>query len=157
MIGLEDRQALARDIEAAHAAGARLQPACEIAGIELRTLQRWKARQGLTAGDGRPQAVRPSPNHALSAAERVALLTVANEPRFASVPPARIVPMLADEGVYLGSAQGLAPAHHPHRHGPWPRVVLDHELPAGQRHGPVVPPVPDPGFVPPQDHWSRGA
>jgi transposase InsO family protein len=31
------------------------------------------------------------------------LLDVANEPRFAAVPPARIVPMLADEGVYLGS------------------------------------------------------
>jgi len=44
MIGLEDRQALAQDIEAAHSAGARLQPACEIAGIELRTLQRWKAQ-----------------------------------------------------------------------------------------------------------------
>jgi putative transposase len=28
---------------------------------------------------------------------------VANEPRFAAVPPARIVPMLADDGVYLAS------------------------------------------------------
>jgi transposase InsO family protein len=28
---------------------------------------------------------------------------VANEPRFASLPPSRIVPMLADEGVYLAS------------------------------------------------------
>jgi putative transposase len=31
------------------------------------------------------------------------VLAVANEPRFAAVPPARIVPMLADEGVYLAS------------------------------------------------------
>ena len=108
MIGLEDRQALSRDIKTAHAAGARLAPACEIAGIELRTLQRWKARTGLTAGDGRPQAVRPTPGHALSAQERAALLAVANEPRFASVPPARIVPMLADEGVYLGSESSMA-------------------------------------------------
>ena len=51
MIGLEDRQALAQDIEAAQAGGARLQPACEIAGIDVRTLQRWKAQAGLTAGD----------------------------------------------------------------------------------------------------------
>ena len=108
MIGLEDRQALAQDIDVAHAAGARLHPACEIAGIDVRTLQRWKARQGLTAGDGRPQAVRPTPSHALSPAERAALLAVANEPRFASVPPARIVPMLADEGVYLGSESSMA-------------------------------------------------
>ena len=103
MIVLEDRQALARDIHAAHTAGARLKLACEIAGIELRTLQRWKAIEGLVGGDGRPQAVRPTPIHALSPTERAQVLAVANEPRFAAVPPARIVPMLADEGVYLAS------------------------------------------------------
>jgi hypothetical protein len=108
MIGLEDRQAMARDIALAHAAGARLRPACEVAGIELRTLQRWKAQAGLTAGDGRPQAVRPVPSHALSPEERAALLVVANEPRFAAIPPARIVPMLADEGVYLASESSFA-------------------------------------------------
>ena len=108
MIGLEDRQALSREIEAAHVAGARLGPACEVVGIDARTLQRWKAGQGLTKGDGRPQAVRPMPSHALSPAERAALLAGANEPRFASVPPARIVPMLADEGVYLGSESSMA-------------------------------------------------
>jgi putative transposase len=108
MIGLEDRCHLARDIDAAHAGGARLRPACECAGIDVRTLQRWRAEQGLTAGDGRPLAVRRTPGHALSAAERAALLAVANEPRFAAVPPARIVPMLADEGVYLASESSLA-------------------------------------------------
>jgi transposase InsO family protein len=108
MIGLEDRQALAQDIATAHADGSRLQPACEIAGIDMRTLQRWKAQEGLSAGDGRPQALRPAPEHALSPQERAALLAVANEPRFAAVPPARIVPMLADEGVYLGSESSMA-------------------------------------------------
>jgi len=103
MIGLEDRQSLSRGIGVAHAAGARLHLACEVAGIDLRTLQRWKAREGLTAGDGRPQAARPLPSHALSDAERAELVRVANEPRFAAVPPARIVPMLADDGVYLAS------------------------------------------------------
>jgi putative transposase len=108
MIGLEDRQALARDIQAAHAAGARLRPACETAGITVRTLQRWKACQGLESGDGRPQAARPVPAHALSPAERAEVLRVANEPRFADVPPARIVPMLADEGTYLASESTFA-------------------------------------------------
>jgi len=103
MIGLEDRQSLSQDIGAAHAAGARLHLACEVAGIDLRTLQRWKAHEGLTAGDGRPLALRPLPSHALSDAERAELVRVANEPRFAAVPPARIVPMLADDGVYLAS------------------------------------------------------
>ena len=103
MIGLEDRQALAQNIEIAHAAGARLQPACETVGIDVRTLQRWKRRGGLVAGDQRPQAVRPVPAHALSEAERAQVLAVANAPRFADLPPARIVPMLADEGTYLAS------------------------------------------------------
>ena len=103
MIGLDDRQDLARDIHVAHAAGARLKPACETAGIELRTLQRWQTGTGIVGGDRRPQAVRPSPRHALSEAERAQVLAVANEPRFAAVPPARIVPMLADEGIYLAS------------------------------------------------------
>ena len=103
MIGLEDRQALARDIHVAHAAGARLKPACAMAGIELRTLQRWQTSGGLVGGDRRPQAVRPPAGHALTEAERAQVLAVANEPRFAAVPPARIVPMLADEGIYLAS------------------------------------------------------
>jgi len=33
----------------------------------------------------------------------VEVLAIANPPRFAAVPPARIVPMLADEGIYLAS------------------------------------------------------
>jgi putative transposase len=103
VIGLEDRQSLARDIQAAHQAGARLRRACEVAGIDVRTLQRWKAHQGLVAGDGRPDAVRPMPAHALTPAERQQILHVANEPRFADMPPARIVPALADEGVYIAS------------------------------------------------------
>jgi putative transposase len=103
MIGLEDRQSLAHAIGVAHGAGARLALACELVGIDVRTLQRWKAHGGLTAGDGRPRATRPRPRHALSSAEREAVLRMANSARFADLPPARIVPMLADEGVYLAS------------------------------------------------------
>jgi putative transposase len=108
MILIEDRRNLAHDIDVAHNAGARLRLACGIAGIDERTLQRWKAHKGLVEGDGRPQAVRPTPSHALSQTEREKLLSVANEPRFCAVPPARIVPMLADEGVYLASESSFA-------------------------------------------------
>jgi len=108
MIGLEDRQVLAQDIHIAHGAGARLRLACETAGIDTRTLQRWKAHAGLVSGDGRPGAVRPVPSHALRPDERERLVQVANEPRFAAVPPARIVPMLADEGCYLASESSFA-------------------------------------------------
>jgi transposase InsO family protein len=47
--------------------------------------------------------VRPTPARSLSAEEREQLMRVANEPRFADLPPARIVPTLADRGVYLAS------------------------------------------------------
>jgi len=108
MIGLEDRQALARDIHIAQGAGARLLLACDTAGIALRTLQRWKAVDGLVSGDGRPLAVRATPSHALSEAERAQVLAVANEARFAAVPPARIVPVLADQGIYLASESSFS-------------------------------------------------
>lgn len=76
MIGLEDRQALAKDIHAAHTTGARLKPACAIAGIDLRTLQRWKAMDGVIRGDGRPLTVRATPRHALSETERAQVLSL---------------------------------------------------------------------------------
>ena len=100
---MEDRQKIAQHVEQAHADGARLKPACHLAGIDLRTLQRWKAGDGLVQGDKRPTSVHPRPAHALTDEEREVILSVANEPRFAEVPPARIVPMLADEGSYVAS------------------------------------------------------
>ena len=106
MIRLEDRQTMVQNIAAAQAAGARLQPACTIIGIAPRTLQRWQIAAdaaGLVRSDARLLAVHPAPAHALSPAERAQILSIANEPRFVDVPPARIVPMLADEGVYLAS------------------------------------------------------
>ena len=102
MIALEDRQTLVQHIETAHTDGARLRPACGLAGISVRTFERWQ-HGGLIMGDRRPEATRPTPAHALTEAERASILAIANEPRFADQPPARIVPALADEGVYLAS------------------------------------------------------
>jgi putative transposase len=103
MTCLQDRQSLLHAIAAARAGGARLAPACALAGIDPRTLQRWQTGDGLARGDGRPDADRPTPSHALTAAERARIIEVANEPRFAETPPARIVPALADEGTYIAS------------------------------------------------------
>jgi putative transposase len=178
MIGLEDRRSLAQDIQVAHQAGARLHLACEVAGIDVRTLQRWRAGDGLACGDGRPQAVHPTPGHALSPAEREQILRVANEPRFADMPPARIVPALADEGVYLASESSfhrVLRAHGQTQHrgrakpprasrpptthvatAPRPGVVLGHDLPACAGGRALVLPVPDHGPVQPQDRGLRG-
>jgi transposase InsO family protein len=103
MTRLEDRQTLAAHIAQARVEGARLRPACAVAGLDARTLQHWKASDGLARGDRRPEADHPVPSHALSEAEQACIIEVANQPRFAETPPARIVPALADEGIYLAS------------------------------------------------------
>src|SRR3954462_9016222 len=103
MTRLEDRQILMRDIAQARADGSRLAPACALAGLDPRTLQRWKTGDGLSVSDQRPDADRPVPSHALSEAEQARIIAVANEPRFSETPPARIVPALADEGIYIAS------------------------------------------------------
>jgi putative transposase len=114
MTRLEDRQILVRDIEQACADGARLAPACALAGINARTLRRWKAGDGLAQGDRRPDAERAMPAHALTEAERARIIEIANEPRFADTPPARIVPTLADEGVYIASESSFYRVLHAH-------------------------------------------
>ena len=108
MTSLKERQSITAMIAQARREGARLKAACEVSGIDARTLQRWEANAGLHNGDGRPQAVRPVPAHALSALEREQILRIANEPRFAALPPARIVPTLADEGVYIASESSFS-------------------------------------------------
>ena len=98
MIPLDHRQRLVRDIDQAHRVGARLRPACEVAGIDVRTLQRWRSTGLAVQADQRKHCQRPTPAHALTQQERQEILRVANEPRFADMPPSRIVPMLANEG-----------------------------------------------------------
>ncbi|MDE2593353.1 MAG: IS3 family transposase [Burkholderiales bacterium] len=107
MTSLEDRRKLSDVIGQACHDGARLAQACELAGISARTLQRWRDGQEVRE-DARPAADRPKPSNALSEQERERIMAVVNEPRFADVPPARIVPMLADEGVYLASESTLS-------------------------------------------------
>lgn len=87
-------------IEEAVAAGARYFKACEVLGISCRTLRRWKATEDLA--DKRKGAKRHCP-HALSEEEKQEMLAVCNTPEYQSLPPAQIVPRLADKGIYLAS------------------------------------------------------
>jgi transposase InsO family protein len=103
MTRLEDRLTLIAGIDVARANGARQMEACALAGIAPRTVQRWRKNDGLPLGDRRPDAVRSMPSHALTGEERARIVAMANEPRFAETPPARIVPALADEGIYIAS------------------------------------------------------
>jgi transposase InsO family protein len=87
-------------IDATVAAGARLDKACEVVGVDPRTLQRWKSRGiGADLRAGPKQA----PKNKLSPQERAQILEVVNSPEHRDLSPKQIVPKLADEGVYIGS------------------------------------------------------
>ena len=79
--------------------GARLLPCCKEIGISLRTYKRWKP----LLEDRRLTAKRPLPANKLSQQEEEQILEICNQPAYASLPPAQIVPRLADLGVYLAS------------------------------------------------------
>ncbi len=102
MISTPDREAACTLINEAVNAGARRHQACIELGLTLRTLERW-TQGGAVKSDGRPGASRPVPRNKLSETERTQVLALVNEPRFASLPPTQIVPILADEGTYLAS------------------------------------------------------
>jgi len=87
-------------IDEAHASGASQFKACKVIGITQRTLQRWK-RLGNTT-DGRIDA-HHAPANKLTQMERQRIVQTANKSEYADLPPSKIVPKLADEGVYIAS------------------------------------------------------
>ena len=89
-------------IEETTQAGAREIMACKELGISRRTLQRWRS-DATPLEDQRPSAVRPVPRNKLTEEETRKILSVANQPEFQSLPPSQIVPMLADQGIYIAS------------------------------------------------------
>ncbi len=103
MIGLTERTNVSTWIDEACAGGARLSKACEVLEVSPRTLQRWR-ESGEVKTDGRKHAKRRNePANKLSEHERRHILDVANAPEFAHLPPSQIVPMLADQGLYIAS------------------------------------------------------
>lgn len=102
MISAPDRQSAVELIQEVVAAGAPASKACAELAITLRTYQRWTHEGGVKA-DARPQAARPTPANKLSAQERQEILDICNQHEYASLPPAQIVPKLADEGRYIAS------------------------------------------------------
>jgi putative transposase len=81
-------------------AGARKHKACELLGISVRTLERWEKTDG--AVDKRKQSARV-PSNKLTVEERQVILETVNSPPYQNLPPCKIVPMLADDGYYIGS------------------------------------------------------
>lgn len=53
--------------------------------------------------DQRPLVERPTPANKLTDEECRAILEVIHQPEFKSLPPSQIVPILADQGIYIAS------------------------------------------------------
>jgi len=93
-------------IDEAMTAGARQVKACEVVGINPRTLRRWQKQLLVTreVQDQRKTAAADRvPANKLSEAEREQIIDTCNLPEYKSLPPSQIVPILADKGEYIAS------------------------------------------------------
>ena len=88
----------------AMAAGASLSRACEVLGLDCRTVQRWTKQGG---GDDRRRGPASAPRNKLTAEEDARLLAVANSPEFRDQSPRQIIPKLASRGQYIASEAHL--------------------------------------------------
>ena len=86
-------------IEAAVTAGARRARACQVVGLSVRTVERWRTGPADDARHG----PRHAPANKLSDTERTALLATVNAAAFRELTPHQIVPRLADLGRYFAS------------------------------------------------------
>jgi putative transposase len=91
-------------VDEAVTSGARQFKACELLGIDCRTLQRWRSK-GI-GEDGRA-GPKTSPGNKLTPKERAKILETVNLPGHRDLSPKQLVPKLADEGIYLASESTL--------------------------------------------------
>jgi len=87
-------------IETAVDAGARRAAACQLLGLSVRTVERWRADPD--AADAR-HGPHHQPANALTAGERRTVLTTLTSAAYRDLSPHQIVPLLADAGRYLAS------------------------------------------------------
>lgn len=79
---------------------ARLEKACELLGLSVRTIERW--RKHPDADDAR-RGPRHRSHNALTPVEQARVIAVMTSPEHTGVPVKQLVPKLADEGIYLAS------------------------------------------------------
>lgn len=99
-MSVADRQSCIELVKQAKAGGAGRAASCQVLEVSLRTLERWE--QAPDKGDQRrgPDTVCA---HALSEAEKQAIVEVANISTYRDLSPWQIVARLSDTGHYLGS------------------------------------------------------
>jgi putative transposase len=87
-------------VDEAMAAGARQSRCCEVIGLDVRTLQRWRKSK---TGEDERRGPATEPANKLSPQEREEMLKVANSPLCRNLCPKQFVPLLADQNFYLAS------------------------------------------------------
>ena len=91
-------------VEEAVMAGARLESACKEAGIDPRTLQRWRRSPD---GEDRRRGPARRPSNALTATEEEDLVELLTSPEFVDLTPNQVVPKLADMNIYKASERTM--------------------------------------------------
>jgi transposase InsO family protein len=92
------------NIDEAVAAGARLSAACELVGLDERTVQRWRARPD---GEDRRRGPISRPANALTAEEEAEIVALVTSKEFVGLSPHQIVAKLADMGIYVASEASI--------------------------------------------------
>lgn len=89
-------------VDEAVAAGASRLKACAIVGLSRRSLKRWR-----TQPEDRRRGPTSAPSNKLTAKERAEVLRVVNSETYRDLSPNQIVPLLADDGVYIASERTM--------------------------------------------------
>lgn len=100
MTDIEERQDFIELIVEAIESGARKSKACEVLDIPVRTVERWEKNNNI--GDKR-RVVKNIPPNKLSDEDREEIERICCSDRFKDLSPNVIVPILAEEGVYIAS------------------------------------------------------
>jgi len=90
-------------IDEAVLAGARQKPACQLVGLSVRTVERWRVGPDADARQG----PHHRPANQLTPGERATILAVVTSAAYRELSPHQIVPQLADAGRYLASESTL--------------------------------------------------
>jgi len=87
-------------IDEAVTAGARRARACAVAGLDTRTVERWRKR---VDGDDLRRGPTTRPANALTAVEEAKIVELATSPEFVGLSPHQLVPKLADLSIFVAS------------------------------------------------------
>lgn len=91
-------------IDEALEAGARLDKAAEALGLSRQTIFRWRHS---VDGEDRRKGPDSPPANRLTDAEKQRIVEVVNSSEYRNLSPKQIVPLLADQGIYLASESTL--------------------------------------------------